>query len=81
MKKPYFPVYTQVSEKPTAICEKLPAKVFDYPFFNDAVSLVRPSNSSRKELDLNAESSSEKTESLQLKGFIFHSCGGKILLT
>ncbi len=81
MKSAYFPVYTQVNQRPITICENLPATVFEYPFFNDAVGLVRPSNSIRKELDLNSENSSINAESLQLKGFIFHTshCGSTLL--
>jgi len=81
LKKPYFPVYTQISEKPKAICEKLPAAVFQYPFFNDAVSLVRPMNSKRKELILNFEPNFPNPNPLKLKGFIFHTahCGSTLL--
>ncbi|SRX76187.1 hypothetical protein [Aequorivita antarctica] len=81
MKKLYFPIYTQVSEKPIVITEKLPSKVFDYPFFNDAVPLVRSMNSNRKKIDLSAESNSVNVGSLKLKGFIFHTshCGSTLL--
>lgn len=61
-----------MNRNPIAVCTKLPAEVFDYPFFNDAVPLVRPMNSTRKELDFNAELNSTNTESLKLKGFILH---------
>jgi len=81
LKKKYFPVYTQVNRQPVAICEKLPAEVFEYPFFNDAVPLVRPMNSNRKELDLSAGHNFPKPDSLNLKGFIFHTshCGSTLL--
>jgi len=81
LKKLYFPVYTQVNQKPITICEKLPAEVFDYPFFNDAISLVRPMNSERKTLELVDKTTSINPESLNLKGFIFHTshCGSTLL--
>ncbi len=81
MKKLYFPVYTQVNQKPVTICEKLPAEVFDYPFFNDAISLVRPMNSQYKTLELGGGNNSINPESLTLKGFIFHTshCGSTLL--
>lgn len=81
LKKPYFPVYTQVSQNPKAICEKLPVTVFEYPFFNDAVPLVRPMNSKRKELNLNGEPGFPNPNPLKLKGFIFHTshCGSTLL--
>lgn len=81
MKTAYFPIYTQVSQAPVTICEKLPTEVFDSPFFNNAVPLVRSTNSIRKELDLNSETISENTDLLQLKGFIFHTshCGSTLL--
>ncbi|SRX54726.1 hypothetical protein [Aequorivita sp. CIP111184] len=81
MKKHYFPVYTQVSQKPITCFKKLPAEVFNYPFFNDAVTLLHPTNSFRKELDLNVGSNFQNSESLNLKGFIFHTshCGSTLL--
>ncbi len=81
MKKPYFPVYTQVSQKPITICEKLSEEVFDYPFFNDAAPLVRPMNSERKTLEITESANTLNSESLNLKGFIFHTshCGSTLL--
>lgn len=77
----YFPVYTQVSPSPKAICEKLTAAVFDYPFFNDAVPLVRPTNPDRKEWNLKDPLFTEKSNLLKINGFIFHTshCGSTLL--
>lgn len=81
MKTAYLPTYTQVSKTPLTICEKLPAEVFDSPFYNDSVPHFRLQNSSRKELKISRENDSEKSELLQLKGFIFHTshCGSTLL--
>ena len=81
MKNPYFPVYTQVGPKPIAVCEKLPISAFSYPFFNDAVPIVRPNNSIRKELPLTNGAAFSAQKSLTLAGFIFHTshCGSTLL--
>jgi hypothetical protein len=56
-------------------------EVFEYPFFNDAVPVVRPMNSKRKELQLDVEPHFPNPETLKLKGFIFHTshCGSTLL--
>ncbi len=81
LKTAYFPIYTEVNRNPIAICTKLPAEVFDYPFFNDGVSLVRPKNSNSKRVDFSCEPNSQNQNSLKLKGFIFHTshCGSTLL--
>ncbi len=81
MKTASFPIYTEIRKNPLLVCYELPAKVFEYPFFNDGASRVRLPNSIRKELDLNSETVIESTVSLQLKGFIFHTshCGSTLL--
>tara|TARA_R110002020_G_scaffold34876_2_gene105834 strand:+ start:1804 stop:2655 length:852 start_codon:yes stop_codon:yes gene_type:complete len=81
LKTAYFPIHTYVSKTPVTICEKLPAEVFGYPFFNDAIPLVRTENSLKNELDLNTENTLKNKQLLQIKGFIFHTshCGSTLL--
>jgi hypothetical protein len=81
LKTAYFPIYTEVNNTPITIFEKLPAEVFDPPFFNDAVPVVRSKNSKRKEHDLTTETISENRELLPLKGFVFQTshCGSTLL--
>jgi hypothetical protein len=76
-----FPVYTELTNAPSTICEAIDAKAFDFPFFNDGVAQLRDHTSFRKRYELSEIGILDETELLEVKGFIFHTshCGSTLL--
>lgn len=74
-----YPVYTTIEKEPKTICRKIDDAVFEYPFFNEGVSLVK--NNSSENYILQSGSIPEKEAGLELKGLIFHTshCGSTLL--
>lgn len=76
-----FPIYTEVANEPITICEVIDAKVFDFPFFNEGVKILRNQTTFQKKYTLNEIGILNENELLELKGFIFHTshCGSTLL--
>ena len=83
MKKPHklFPIHTIIAEVPITHCRSLPAKVFDYPFFNEGVQEIRKKQHHVAYPTLDDIKETDLKDQLVLKGFIFHTshCGSTLL--
>lgn len=76
-----FPTYTTVEEIPITYCENISPKVFEYPFFNQGIGLLRKPLAERNTTILERQSILSESKLLPIQGFIFHTshCGSTLL--
>lgn len=81
MTKKKFPEYTTIAKEPITICDYMNPKTFDFPFFNDGVSMLKDRNSLQKKSNLSSITPTGENNLLDIKGFIFHTshCGSTLL--
>lgn len=81
MTKKKFPEYTTVANEPITICDYMNPKVFDFPFFNEGVSILKDRSFSQKGSNISDITPLDTNTLLEIKGFIFHTshCGSTLL--
>ncbi|HMQ46772.1 MAG TPA: hypothetical protein PKA00_04715 [Saprospiraceae bacterium] len=76
-----LPIYTRIEKEPVTLCAALEAAVFDFPFFQEGVGLLRKTLATAENYTLESCPDIQEQDLLDIKGFIFHTshCGSTLL--
>lgn len=81
MTKKKFPDYTTIDRNPITVCDYMDSKVFDFPFFNEGVAILKDRNCLQEKSNISDITPLDEKDLLEIKGFIFHTshCGSTLL--